>query len=344
MEIAAQPDVPRSDGEAAKSVSRIEILDGLRGLAALAVAWFHFTTNGPSDAVRASGQYGWLGVHVFFVVSGFVVPYSMHAAGYRIRHFHSFIARRLLRLDPPYLLTIALVILLAYASAATPGFRGSAPQIGVGQVLAHLGYANAFVGLPWLTPVFWTLGIEFQFYVTVALVFPLVASSSARVRFTVVVLLGLLPLVCWRQKDLDHHLIVAHLPQFLLGVLAFQFVALRASGRGVVGLASLVSVVGFATRPLETGVAVTTAICLVVWRGYVPPRLLLWLGSVSYSLYLLHVPLGGRVINLGARLEPTALNVALALLGAVAVSLLGAAIMHRWVEAPAQRWSRSIRP
>jgi peptidoglycan/LPS O-acetylase OafA/YrhL len=65
---------------------RIEILGPLRGLAAWRVAWVHFTHD--TDFVktgwlRASGQYGWLWVQVFFVISGFVIPYSMWCGGYR---------------------------------------------------------------------------------------------------------------------------------------------------------------------------------------------------------------------------------------------------------------------
>jgi peptidoglycan/LPS O-acetylase OafA/YrhL len=81
---------------------RVEIVDPLRGLAALAVAWFHFTNGSgfvKTEWLRASGRYGWLGVEVFFVISGFVIPYSMYCGGYRPRqHFGRFLAKRIARL------------------------------------------------------------------------------------------------------------------------------------------------------------------------------------------------------------------------------------------------------
>jgi peptidoglycan/LPS O-acetylase OafA/YrhL len=66
---------------------RIEILDGLRGFAALWVAWFHFTHGSglfQAGPVLASGNYGWLGVEIFFAISGFVnlagrLPEAWHA-------------------------------------------------------------------------------------------------------------------------------------------------------------------------------------------------------------------------------------------------------------------------
>src|SRR5260370_41397871 len=69
-----------------KGTPRVEIVDPLRGLAALAVAWFHFTNGSgfvKTEWLQASGEYGWLGVDVFFVISGFVIPHSMYCGGYQ---------------------------------------------------------------------------------------------------------------------------------------------------------------------------------------------------------------------------------------------------------------------
>src|SRR5215467_12962304 len=67
---------------------RLPTLDALRGLASLAVMWFHFTKHAMPEigdgALRLTGKYGWLGVQVFFVISGFVIPYSLQRANYSI--------------------------------------------------------------------------------------------------------------------------------------------------------------------------------------------------------------------------------------------------------------------
>ena len=49
------------------------------------------------------GAYGWLGVDVFFVISGFIVPYAMLRAGYTLSAWPTFILKRLIRVEPPYL-------------------------------------------------------------------------------------------------------------------------------------------------------------------------------------------------------------------------------------------------
>src|SRR5436190_8707485 len=100
---------------------KLSNVEALRGLASLAVAWFHLTNQYDWNAVRWSGRFGYLGVDCFFVISGFIIPYSLHRAGYTIGGFPRFMARRLVRLEPPYLVAIALIIALAYVSTWAPG-------------------------------------------------------------------------------------------------------------------------------------------------------------------------------------------------------------------------------
>src|SRR4051812_15611660 len=99
---------------AAGQVGRIGSIDLLRALASIAVCWFHLTGSaGPaSRAVKLSGVYGEFGVQAFFVVSGFVIPYSLRRGGYTHRGFFKFLAKRLVRVDPPYLASIALSLAL----------------------------------------------------------------------------------------------------------------------------------------------------------------------------------------------------------------------------------------
>src|SRR5215471_12732327 len=128
-------------------------VDTLRGLASLAVCWFHLTNGNPTflanGILKSSGAYGWLGVEVFFVISGFVIPYSLYKGRYRISDIGRFICKRIIRLDPPYLVTIVLIIILAFVSAHLPGYRGGPFQIGAIQLILHLGYLNVFFGYPW---------------------------------------------------------------------------------------------------------------------------------------------------------------------------------------------------
>src|SRR5947209_12608451 len=96
---------------------KIGIVGALRGFAALAVCWFHFTF-GQTPGLKWTGQYGWLGVHTFFVISGFIIPYSLYQYRYSIRDYLRFVGKRLARLHPPYLASIAVVIATYLATVA----------------------------------------------------------------------------------------------------------------------------------------------------------------------------------------------------------------------------------
>src|SRR6185312_47184 len=98
---------------------QVEIVTILRGLAASSVFLFHLVcvTHGyiPGDAVHAFFSYGKFGVQFFFVISGFVIPYSMIRANYRTSDFFRFLVKRVVRIQPPYLLLLAQTVSLPFA-------------------------------------------------------------------------------------------------------------------------------------------------------------------------------------------------------------------------------------
>jgi peptidoglycan/LPS O-acetylase OafA/YrhL len=160
-------------------VKRITTIDALRGIASFAVCFYHLSYCSniclPQGALKSVGSFGWLGVEVFFVISGFIIPYALHRAGYQLKQYGTFVLKRVVRLDPPYLATIALIIPLGYFSAMAPGFQGPPFTVSTSQVLLHLAYLNVFFGGNWLNPVFWTLAIEFQYYLLVGLLYPFIS-------------------------------------------------------------------------------------------------------------------------------------------------------------------------
>ena len=129
---------------------------------------------------------------------------------------------------------------------------------------------------------------------------------------------------------------------FLLGMLAFQrraklieknvFYALLIPA--TIGtwymLGSLIAFVGVAT-------------CLAILFTDVSNRVFLFLGQISYSLYLVHVPIGMRAINLGTRFAASYPAKLLLLLFAFALSVIAAYLFYLLVEKPAQTWAANIR-
>lgn len=320
----------------------VGIIEPLRGLAAFAVAWFHFT-NGAGllreGWLKSSGKYGWLGVEVFFVISGFIIPYSLYRAGYRFpEHMGRFILKRIIRLDPPYIVAIVATISLGYLSAASPWFRGSPPQIEWITLALHLGYLNAFFGFPWVIPAFWTLAIEFQFYLLISITFPVLASTSRLSRTMMLALFLGLPFLIPAET-----IVFRHLGLFALGIVTFQKHCGLISRRAFfvyLPIAALVAALSLGAMGAIAGLMAAWAIAFLKIPSWTP---LTWLGVVSYSLYLLHVPIGGRAVNLGSRWAHDTPSQVVVLLLAVAVSLAASYLMYRLVEVPAKRFSSSLR-
>src|SRR5262249_54865710 len=202
---------------------------------------------------------------VFFVISGFIIPLSMHRAGYRIRSFFRFLLKRIVRLDPPYLASVAIVVLAYWLGSRVPGHEGPPYRIPWRLVLAHIRYLPAFLNQPWLQAPYWSLAVEFQYYLFAGLLFPLLALEGRIASASVLLLFAALSeFAGWRESWLPHHL-----PLFLLGIAAFRFKCLNA-GRVELAAGALFAF-GLTVRtngwPAAYAGALTFLIILLINRG-----------------------------------------------------------------------------
>jgi peptidoglycan/LPS O-acetylase OafA/YrhL len=320
---------------------RISTLDALRGVASFAVCWFHLTNGNaeflPEGWLKSSGTYGWAGVEVFFVISGFVIPYALHRSNYELKNYGRFVLKRVVRLDPPYLVAIAVTVALNYLSSALPGYRGEPFQLSLAQLLLHFGYINVFFGYPWLNVAFWTLAIEFQYYLLAGLLFPACASRDKRLLVPLLACAAALPFALPSPSFIFHYEFL-----FLLGVVTFQYKIEVWGKRTYLALLFTLGVGTFYTLGgLITAVGTVTALAIAFVE--IRNKVLGFLGTISYSLYLLHGPVGGRVINLGVRYCHSTGGKIVALILATGVSIAASYLLYKLVEHPSQLWSSAIR-
>ncbi|HKD45547.1 MAG TPA: acyltransferase [Candidatus Angelobacter sp.] len=320
----------------APSSNRVDIVNALRAFAAIFVAWGHFSI-GQGRWLNWSGKYGYTGVYIFFVISGFIIPYSLYRGGYTLRSLGRFMLKRGIRLYPPYLISIPVSIL-----AANLLLRPLAPDavihLGGRQLFYHLLFLNDLAGMSWVNVVYWTLAIEWQWYLLAGLAFPLLVSRNPLARFLPVALAMVSYFLCTSDRVVPHTL-----PIFLIGVFVFQEkIGLIGRGRMLALTAAMLWAMRWPTGWLAAGISVATGLVI----AFVPfrHRLADFLGDVSYSLYLLHLPIGVTLIGWLSHLLPysgTFLGV-LDLAGMLG-SIGAAALLYRWVEKPAQETSSRLR-
>jgi peptidoglycan/LPS O-acetylase OafA/YrhL len=331
-----------------RKTDRLYELDGLRLAAALFVVLFHYTFSGPVGGTTStkypeiSGltQYGYLGVDLFFLISGFVVLMSSWG-----RTPRAFAVSRLARLYPAYWLAVALTALV------TVTLGRDMFEVSPFQVLVNLTMFQSVIDVPNVDVVYWTLWAEMRFYFLI-LAFAWLGMTRGRVMvllwgwlaMTALVQLGLLPGVADLvvQSEFSHYFIagMALYVVYRFGVsrqpvLIVALCLANAINRGI-GYANAVGRrYGVEYEPWIISLVIVAAfviMALVAVRA-LQPLARPWLvtaGALTYPLYLLHAHIGFIVYErTGASVNRWVLLVVL-----VAVMCLAAHAVHRWVERP----------
>jgi peptidoglycan/LPS O-acetylase OafA/YrhL len=326
-----------------KSTQKLEIIEILRGLASLAVVWFHFTNGNPEFLdegwVKLSGKYGWIGVEMFFVISGFIIPYSLWRSNFKLNlHWKKYLIKRAIRIYPAYLITILLIILLCYASVVVKNFQGDSQAITFLNLFLHMGFLNGIFNQDWLNTSFWTLGIEFQYYFLIILVYPLLVSTNLILKLLFLSTSCVLPFVFPQENLIFNWLLL-----FNFGILAFQFMAKKISLFQYLTLTIFVTFVAYFNKDFLIALAGFLTSTMIVFINSPKIRILEFLGELSYSLYLLHGVIGVRVITLGYRVGNSFYIKILSISIALAVSIFAAYLMYRYIEKPALKYFRHIK-
>lgn len=347
--------------------NRFRTIDGLRGIAALGVVFYHLSIPIQSELMElAPGvtqfvfRNGNLGVFLFFVISGFVISLSVGNNRVSVGYAGNFILRRSIRLDPTYWAAIAFALLLVLAKNVV--LDQSQPLPSGTTVLAHMVYLQEILSVePIISVVYWTLCLELQFY----LYFIFTAWLSQRfcngmrayiVQISLAILTGLLSLLTefgFLEMPIPG-LFVSTWHYFLLGVLVSNVV------RGLpyavtilaVWLAVEVSFQFFGTVTLFplTGVLFCVLI-LVLYQSnkldtYLCQPIMQYLGRLSYTLYLVHPDVGWKAIefvkmSMGGVISPWQ-SLGLLMFG-IAVSIVVAHAFHVLFERPSLRLCNKLK-
>ncbi|QTE39018.1 acyltransferase [Mucilaginibacter gossypii] len=290
--------------------SRLEWIDGLRGVAAILVAILHLwllirsnvtvinpsLSKGISFFVSDFFDFGKIGVVVFFLISGYVIPFSLYKANAK-----SFLISRFFRLYPAYWLCILSFCLIS-------GFSG------VKNILINLTMLQKFVGSEDLVGVFWTLQIELIFYFICLILheFNLLNNDKFLIKFfysllfislfvaglrykfhlklPVALILGLAVMflgMLWRKNVLDKS---SYITNETFKKLIIYFIVI------LVPLTLLAYSENFGNNEVWYRYFASYLIALLLFKLFSlyksPGIFLKYLGTISYSMYLLHPVFG----------------------------------------------------
>jgi peptidoglycan/LPS O-acetylase OafA/YrhL len=350
---------------------RLVFIDSLRGLAATAVATYHIHRYGPlheaadsliPEPLAVIFEHGWMGVQVFFVISGFVIAYSVRAALITPRYLANFALRRSIRLDPPYWTTIAVVLLLFSLGGPLNQVDPLTDAPATGQLLAHPFYLQDILGHGNVSVGFWSLCIEVQFYLLLVVALGIAQwcgrkwgqrSGNAETA-SFLLLTGPLALFSLAQYDPGGRFdvwIVHFFCMFFLGVLAFMTYQRRLAPAWFWGYVALMLLRLGISWSLEIACATVAGVTIYAagktggLNRWLAHPVLQYFGRISYSLYLIHYPVSWLVVGIGYQLTGTAALPALVWHAlALGLSIAAAHVLHCCVEAPSMALARRLKP
>lgn len=358
--------------------SRIIGLDYLRGAAAIAVVLFHFGFKGPSEGWMIGSQFGWfttiagygyLGVNLFFLISGFVIAMSAEKATWL-----PFLRARFIRLVPAMWVCasvtaigiLALAVLTETQETQSTFVSRALAKNTWGNYFASLTLAPSWFGFTGIDSAYWSLRIEVQFYLAVCLLLFFKKQNWTNALLIIWLFASTINLIrpVWR---IDSIFCLTWAPYFIAGIVIYSW---RTHG------ASLLKQIGFGwscilclcyayksavkdgyESPVITCSLVLTIIILFAYTVLKPERLTttsdnqfskagLMFGAISYPLYLVHQELGyaffNTIISKLGLTNPISTSTTLAIT-IIFISALSWAI-HQWPEPTITNFLRKYLP
>ena len=329
-----------TDGTAARTGRLLE-LDALRGIAALSVVVYHFTRYyglefGHADTPWFSLPNGRIGVHLFFMISGFVILMTLD----RTKTVLDFACARFSRLYPIYW----AAGLLTFAVVTWCGLPGR--EVDPLTALANITMCQGFFNLPLVDPSYWTLHVELCFYMLMGTI----VFTGQRQRLNQVI--AVLVLLDWGHTTFGAFsslpgwwLVYRCLPleflySFFMGIVFYQ---MRSGWKWSYAGWLAVALLGASSHGAWQHLVIIAGNALLMFVATKYPfallrnSVLVFLGTISYSLYLVHQNIGHIIIRFG---YSRGINGNWSILIAMAVSLALAVALTFLVERPANSWFR----
>lgn len=332
---------------------RIYPLDALRGIAAVSVMLFHLTYWVTPYRTEFAFPYGHFGVELFFMISGFVIFMTLG----KVDNVQDFIASRMGRLYPAFwagaILTCSLCTLIETVDPSIKAWGGSFADLPINLTMLE-DYLNGPYNVP-IDLAYWTLSAEIMFYIVMGTIFCsgylpkidricvgyMVALHALRVAVFAAGVRMPSPFAWFSLINYGHF--------FIIGITLFR---LRSGVRSVAVVAALVLAVlysawgGTERSQSISGVpyllvtaSLATVMTLAVFDRlpFLAWRPLVFLGNISYPLYLVHQRIGSDIMFY---LQGRQVSIYVSTCLAILVAFIFATLIHYRVE---QRYGLRLR-
>ncbi|MFJ7747152.1 acyltransferase family protein [Peribacillus sp. NPDC097295] len=322
---------------------RLGELDALRGLAALAVVLYHYTTFyddsfGHKENLLFNFKYGYFGVHLFFIISGFVIYMTLT----KTKNIKEFAIKRAIRLYPAYIVAATLTFII------TSLYVLESLKVSTNIFLINITMFQGVlpIGIKNVDGSYWSLGIEITFYIICCILFSLKLIQKpiflSILFLSVIYIVKTLYIYNFLHPLIGDLGIVNYSNLFIAGILFYQ---LRNGKHKIIHMLIFSALLyQFLFQGLLSGIAVS--ISFLVFYGilydklkFLNTRILIYFGTISYSLYLVHQSIGFIIIHFleGAGITNSFLVVFIPLL----ISILLASLITHFIEKPFQRTIRN---
>ncbi|CUI16111.1 Uncharacterized 39.9 kDa protein in amylase 3'region [Candidatus Protochlamydia naegleriophila] len=355
---------------------RFHFLDALRGIAALAIVILHnyqmlnaktgFTYPDWLHKLIFSGHSG---VTIFFIISGFVIAYSVRKSFISFHYCKLFFIKRSIRLDPPYWITLFVMISSSLLFAKLVAKQDESVFQNA-EIISNIFYLQGFFDHSSINPVSWTLCMELQLYLFFVLMLAtifrisliasyqqqiqLIASRAFPLFFAFLLFLSLeqnLNLIFPYSAIYPYNPFALHYWYlFFLGVATCWEKIGWIQRTWLYSYYAIVFVYILASlqKEMAAGLSIAAMIHLLgrhdyltTWRGH---PVFQYLGKISYSLYLIHWLASSNFINFVSKragdIYPAKATLILA--GGILVAIGAAHVFYEWIEHPCLKWSQRL--
>lgn len=321
---------------------RLKEIDGLRGIAAVVVLIYHYlfvydNIYGHSFFVPEFIRYGQYGVHLFFMISGFVIFWTVSHSKRALDFFWS----RFSRLYPVYWASV----LLTFTIVSIAGLAGR--EVGLTAFIVNLTMLHQYFLVPNVDGVYWTLTLElaFYFWMLIFMRFKLLKHIE------IILLLWVVAagLASYRKLGLDVPLllnrifILEYIELFAIGICLYKIkISAQQLTTYTILFFSVLSLFSKYPSGLAFGLILVAGLLYFASTGrakFLSFSPFVHLGTVSYSLYLTHQNIGYVLLNY---LKSVSISPFASISITIAVAMLVATLLTRFVERPSLRKLREL--